>query len=62
MRDRDISAEQAGLAAYYHQENRSLDEALPDLQKMLSETFDSADVKEGIEAFLQKRLPQWNDD
>ena len=53
---------QAGLAAYYHQENQSLDEALPDLRKMLSETLDSADAKEGIEAFLQKRLPQWNDD
>ena len=52
---------QAGLAAYYHQENQSLDEALPDLQKMLSETLNSADAKEGIAAFLQKRSPQWDD-
>lgn len=51
---------QAGLKAFYHQENQTMEAALPDLQAMLEETLDSPNAKEGIAAFLEKREPKWD--
>ena len=50
---------QLGLEAFYHQENQTMEEALPYLQEMLSKTIVSPDAREGIMAFMQKREPKW---
>ena len=51
---------QLGLEAFYHQENQTVAEALPYLQRMLTKTLASPDAQEGISAFIQKREAKWD--
>lgn len=51
---------QIGLAAYNEQEDMDFDPALPALRAKLDECLKSADAKEGISAFLEKREPNWD--
>ena len=51
---------QLGLAAYVAQDAMDFDNALPFLRDQLDACLQSADAKEGISAFLQKREPQWD--
>ncbi len=48
-----------GLEALYRQELMAFDEAVPYLMQMLQKTLQTADAKEGINAFLEKREPVW---
>jgi enoyl-CoA hydratase/carnithine racemase len=48
-----------GLEAYRKQEDLTMEQALPYLQKMLAKTIASPDAREGITAFIQKRKPVW---
>ena len=32
---------------------------VPDIDDLISETYGSADFREGVRAFLEKRTPQW---
>ena len=48
-----------GLEAFARQGDMALEEALPYLQDMLGKCFTTPDFQEGIQAFLQKRPPQW---
>jgi enoyl-CoA hydratase len=32
---------------------------VPDIEDLIAETYDSADFREGVRAFLEKRTPQW---
>ena len=48
-----------GLEAFARQGDMALEEALPYLQDMLGRCFTTPDFQEGIQAFLQKRAPQW---
>ncbi len=49
-----------GLAAYNAQDDMSFDEALPYLRAQIDACVKSADAKEGITAFLEKREPKWD--
>jgi methylglutaconyl-CoA hydratase len=51
---------QLGLAAYVEQDAMDFDNALPFLRKQLDSCLKSADAKEGITAFLEKREPKWD--
>ncbi|BFM14872.1 enoyl-CoA hydratase [Maricurvus nonylphenolicus] len=51
---------QLGLAAYVAQDAMDFDSALPFLRKQLDACLQSADAKEGITAFLEKREPKWD--
>ena len=51
---------QIGLEAYEKQDNKSIDEALPYLKEQIAECFKSKDAQEGIQAFLEKRKPNWD--
>ncbi|MEP3244099.1 MAG: enoyl-CoA hydratase/isomerase family protein [Sneathiella sp.] len=51
---------QMGLAAYNEQEDMDFDPALPLLRQKLDACLKSADAKEGITAFLEKREPNWS--
>ena len=51
---------QLGLAAYAAQDAMDFDSALPFLSDQLNACLQSADAKEGISAFLEKREPQWD--
>ena len=51
---------QLGLAAFNEQEDMSFDPALPYLRSQLDACLKSADAKEGITAFLEKREPNWS--
>ena len=51
---------QMGLSAYNKQDSMSVEEALPFLQKQIAECVQSDDAKEGINAFLEKRDPNWD--
>ncbi|UYV35668.1 enoyl-CoA hydratase-related protein [Rhodobacteraceae bacterium D3-12] len=51
---------QMGLAAYNQQSEMSFDAALPYLRKQIDACLESADAKEGIAAFLEKREPKWD--
>jgi len=49
-----------GLAAYVQQDAMDFDSALPFLRGQLDNCLKSADAKEGITAFLEKREPKWD--
>lgn len=51
---------QMGLEAYVKQEDMDFDDALPYLRTQIDACVQSADAKEGITAFLEKREPQWD--
>ena len=51
---------QLGLAADVAQDAMDFDNALPFLREQLDACLQSADAKEGISAFLEKREPQWD--
>ncbi len=48
-----------GLEAFYEQDNKRIEEALPYLQEMLMKCFATDDAREGLTAFMQKRKPVW---
>jgi enoyl-CoA hydratase/carnithine racemase len=51
---------QMGLSAYNRQDEMDFDDALPYLRGQIQACLKSADAKEGIGAFLEKREPQWD--
>lgn len=48
-----------GLAAYHHQCDRALTEALPYLSGQLIAILGTEDAREGLMAFMEKRQPTW---
>jgi enoyl-CoA hydratase len=48
-----------GHDAMYRQQDMAVDDALEFLRSQLSLTFTTEDIREGVEAFFQKRDPQW---
>jgi enoyl-CoA hydratase len=51
-----------GKQAIGHIEDRNLPEELEYLESMLSRVMSTADSKEGMRAFLEKRPPKWSDE
>ena len=49
-----------GLAAFVAQDAMNFDSALPYLRTQIDACLQSADAKEGISAFLEKREPNWD--
>ena len=49
-----------GLAAFVAQDAMAFDSALPYLRTQIDACLQSADAKEGISAFLEKREPNWD--
>lgn len=50
-----------GRQAFYQMADLPVREALPYLQNMLSQNLHTQDGREGLQAFLEKRPPQWQD-
>jgi len=48
-----------GLEAFYEQDEKRVEDALPYLQEMLLKCFATEDAREGLTAFMQKREPVW---
>ena len=48
-----------GHDAMYRQQDMSVDDALEYLRSQLSLTFSTEDILEGVQAFFEKREPQW---
>ncbi len=48
-----------GHDAMYRQQDMALDDALEYLRSQLSLTFTTEDILEGVQAFFEKREPQW---
>jgi enoyl-CoA hydratase/carnithine racemase len=48
-----------GLEAFYEQDGKRIEVALPYLQEMLMKCFATEDAREGLMAFMQKREPVW---
>jgi enoyl-CoA hydratase/carnithine racemase len=48
-----------GHDAMYRQQDMALDDALEYLRSQLSLTFTSEDILEGVQAFFEKRDPEW---
>ncbi len=53
------TAVRMGLAAYHHQADRALVEAVPYLQEQLVAVLGTEDAREGLMAFIEKRAPHW---
>ena len=49
-----------GKIAFYRQLEMSLDNAYKYTSKVMTENMQSNDAKEGIEAFVKKRTPNWS--
>ena len=50
-----------GKAAFYKQIDMDLDEAYAFTSKVMAENMQVHDAREGIDAFLEKRHPEWRD-
>jgi enoyl-CoA hydratase/carnithine racemase len=48
-----------GHDAMYRQQDMALDDALEFLRSQLSLTFTTEDIVEGVQAFFEKREPNW---
>ena len=48
-----------GHDAMYRQQDMALDDALEFLRSQLSLTFSTEDIQEGVQAFFEKRDPEW---
>jgi 3-hydroxypropionyl-coenzyme A dehydratase len=48
-----------GHDAMYRQQDMALDDALEYLRSQLSLTFTTEDIQEGVQAFFEKREPEW---
>ncbi len=48
-----------GHDAMYRQQDMALDDALEFLRSQLSLTFTTEDIREGVQAFFEKREPNW---
>jgi enoyl-CoA hydratase len=48
-----------GHDAMYRQQDMSIDDALEYLRSQLSLTFTTEDIQEGVQAFFEKREPNW---
>jgi enoyl-CoA hydratase/carnithine racemase len=48
-----------GHDAMYRQQDMALDDALEFLRSQLSLTFSTEDIQEGVQAFFEKREPEW---
>jgi enoyl-CoA hydratase/carnithine racemase len=48
-----------GHDAMYRQQDMALDDALEFLRSQLSLTFSTEDIREGVQAFFEKRDPEW---
>jgi enoyl-CoA hydratase len=48
-----------GHDAMYRQQDMALDDALEFLRSQLSLTFSTEDILEGVQAFFEKRDPEW---
>ena len=48
-----------GHDAMYRQQDMAIDEALEFLRSQLSLTFTTEDIREGVQAFFDKREPKW---
>ncbi|HEX6116006.1 MAG TPA: enoyl-CoA hydratase-related protein [Solirubrobacterales bacterium] len=48
-----------GHDAMYRQQDMAIDDALEYLRSQLSLTFSTEDILEGVQAFFEKREPQW---
>jgi enoyl-CoA hydratase/carnithine racemase len=48
-----------GHDAMYRQQDMGLDDALEYLRSQLSLTFSTEDILEGVQAFFEKREPNW---
>ena len=49
-----------GLESFVRQEDMEFEKAIPLLKENLDACLKSADAKEGITAFLEKREPKWD--
>lgn len=56
------SAVKIGKAAFYEQLRLPLDQAYTYTGQVMVENMHNPDTQEGIEAFLEKRAPNWSDD
>ena len=48
-----------GKRSFYRSQDMAFDDALAYLHSMLTVNLESEDVAEGVNAFLQKRRPEW---
>ena len=48
-----------GHDAMYRQADMAVDDALEFLRSQLSLTFTTEDIREGVQAFFEKREPKW---
>jgi enoyl-CoA hydratase/carnithine racemase len=56
---KSASAVRLGLRAFAAQDDLSIEHALPLLRERLAECLATDDAREGLQAFLEKRLPRW---
>ena len=59
LASRSPTAMRMGLAAFHHQADQTLPEALPYLKAQLGAILGTEDAREGLMAFMQKREPKW---
>ena len=62
LADKSAGILRLGKEAMFHVEGRSLPDELQYLESELAKVMSTADSKEGIRAFVEKRKPQWTDE